>query len=88
MDASSILSNVERLAARFAKERAARQRRQELVQDDFDQLRESGYLSARLRYLVRRIVAAIALTTGLGDGSPLTPWFVRSKIGPGSQPPG
>jgi len=43
-DAQSILRNVSEIACDFASERAERQRRRELIKEDFDRLRESGYL--------------------------------------------
>ena len=43
-DARQVLSNIRELSCDFASQRAERQRRRELVKDDFDRLRESGYL--------------------------------------------
>src|SRR5262245_48412466 len=46
MDAPTILANTRALAADFARERAARQRRRELAPADFDQLGRAGVLLA------------------------------------------
>ena len=43
-DTQSILSNVREIACDFASQRPERQRRRELMKEDFDRLRESGYL--------------------------------------------
>lgn len=43
-DAQSILNNIRDIANDFASERSERQRRRELLKEDFDRLRESGYL--------------------------------------------
>ena len=43
-DTRQVLSNIRELSCDFASQRAERQRRRELVKDDFDRLRESGYL--------------------------------------------
>tara|TARA_Y100000758_G_scaffold113859_1_gene79801 strand:- start:2711 stop:3892 length:1182 start_codon:yes stop_codon:yes gene_type:complete len=43
-DSQSILNNVREIACDFASQRSERQRRRELVTEDFDRLRESGYL--------------------------------------------
>lgn len=43
-DAQLILNNVREIACDFASQRSDRQRRRELMADDFDMLRESGYL--------------------------------------------
>ncbi|MCH8988558.1 MAG: acyl-CoA dehydrogenase family protein [Chloroflexi bacterium] len=43
-DARSILENIRELAADFAGERSERQQRRELVQADFDRLRDTGFL--------------------------------------------
>ena len=43
-DIRHVLSNIRQLSCDFASQRAERQRRRELVKDDFDRLRESGYL--------------------------------------------
>ncbi|SVA70810.1 uncharacterized protein METZ01_LOCUS123664, partial [marine metagenome] len=43
-DTQSILSNVREIACDFASQRSERQRRRELIKEDFDRLRESGYL--------------------------------------------
>ena len=43
-DVQSILSNIREIACDFASQRAERQRRRELMKEDFDKLRESGYL--------------------------------------------
>ncbi|SVD91829.1 uncharacterized protein METZ01_LOCUS444683, partial [marine metagenome] len=43
-DAQSILSNVRQIACDFASQRSERQRRRELIKEDFDRLQESGYL--------------------------------------------
>ena len=43
-DIRHVLSNIRELSCDFASQRAERQRRRELVKDDFDRLRESGYL--------------------------------------------
>ena len=43
-DTRQVLSNIRELACDFASQRAERQRRRELIKDDFDRLRESGYL--------------------------------------------
>jgi alkylation response protein AidB-like acyl-CoA dehydrogenase len=43
-DTQSILSNVREIACDFASQRQERQRRRELIKEDFDRLRESGYL--------------------------------------------
>ena len=43
-DVKSILSNIREIACDFASQRAERQRRRELMKEDFDKLRESGYL--------------------------------------------
>ncbi|MGH2355144.1 MAG: hypothetical protein ACRDI2_06595 [Chloroflexota bacterium] len=45
-DATTILDNVQRVSARFAAERKARQLQRGLVASDFDQLREAGFLLA------------------------------------------
>ena len=43
-DTQSILSNVREIACDFASQRSERQRRRELIKEDFDKLRDSGYL--------------------------------------------
>jgi alkylation response protein AidB-like acyl-CoA dehydrogenase len=43
-DAQSILNNVREIASDFVSQRPERQRRRELKMEDFDRLRESGYL--------------------------------------------
>ena len=43
VDAQSILNNVREIAADFASQRSERQRRRELLKEDFDRLREAGY---------------------------------------------
>ena len=43
-DSQLILNNVREIACDFASQRSDRQRRRELMADDFDMLRESGYL--------------------------------------------
>jgi alkylation response protein AidB-like acyl-CoA dehydrogenase len=43
-DAQSVLSNVREITHDFASQRSERQRRRELKKEDFDRLRESGYL--------------------------------------------
>lgn len=43
-DTRQVLSSIRELSCDFASQRAERQRRRELVKDDFDRLRESGYL--------------------------------------------
>ena len=43
-DAQSILNGVRERACDFASQRAERQRRRELIKEDFDRLRDSGYL--------------------------------------------
>ena len=45
-DTQSILSNIREIACDFASQRSERQRRRELIKEDFDRLRESGYLMA------------------------------------------
>lgn len=46
MDSRTILENVREVSARFAAGRSERQKRRELVADDFAQLREAGFLLA------------------------------------------
>ncbi len=43
-NAQSILNGVREIACDFASQRAERQRRRELIKEDFDRLRDSGYL--------------------------------------------
>ncbi len=57
-DAQLILDNVREIANDFASERSERQRRRELLREDFDRLRESGYL----------MVAVPAEFGGIWDG--------------------
>jgi hypothetical protein len=44
MDVQTVRKNVGEISARFAQERRARQRWRELLQADFDHLREAGFL--------------------------------------------
>src|SRR3954468_10807121 len=44
IDAVTILDNIKGISAQFAQERRERQRRRELVQADFDALRDAGFL--------------------------------------------
>src|SRR4051794_26053919 len=44
LNAGTILKNIEGIAAKFARNRRERQRRRELVQEDFDVLRDAGFL--------------------------------------------
>lgn len=44
MDAGTVLGNIQEISAGFAKDRTMRQRRRKLVQEDFDQLRDAGFL--------------------------------------------
>ena len=57
-DTQSILSNVREIARDFASQRSERQRRRELIEEDFDRLRQSGYL----------MVAVPAEFGGIWDG--------------------
>lgn len=43
-DAAAILDRVKELSITFARERSVRQRRRELIQSDFDQLKQAGFL--------------------------------------------
>ena len=60
-DSQSILNNVREIARDFASQRSERQRRRELVTEDFDRLRESGYLM-------------VAVPTTFGESGMVTPW--------------
>ena len=78
-DAQSILNNVRDIADHFASERSERQRRRELLREDFDRLRESGYLMVAVPtefggiwdgdITGTRIVCEILRTLAHGDSS-------------------
>ena len=78
-DAQSILNNVRDIADHFASERSERQRRRELLREDFNRLRESGYLMVAVPtefggiwdgdITGTRIVCEILRTLAHGDSS-------------------
>ena len=78
-DTQSILSNVYEIACDFASQRSERQRRRELIKEDFDRLQESGYLMVAVPTVFggiwdgdssgTRLVCEILKTLAHGDSS-------------------
>jgi len=78
-DTQSILSNVYEISCDFASQRSERQRRRELIKEDFDRLQESGYLMVAVPTVFggiwdgyssgTRLVCEILKTLAHGDSS-------------------